>query len=344
MDTLEQILEQTRRPENLSIAGYLRFLGAATVAAEMDGHITKQLTAQSSNDMDNAINRSSRLFELPAEIRERVWRDLLISPTGFIKPFRSGLAQDSLMKYDYHVFHPRTGRYRKPWPYASGEQVQLSILFSSRRIYHECASVFWGANTFILDPNDAFLAASLRGERGLAGSFCRKVKLVQLDIDIARAISTEPAESLTTALATIEKMADPTEGSLKSITFRPVASLLGLEMAIDTVALAPIYLHQFNKTFNIFEEINKRGGLERAEVKRTVAIDIHWHEQSRVEQLQFLKDYKTQADFLLDSLALYVGGKGGKLLVDGRLCFENLDGKVEKRSHPFPLMEATAEI
>ena len=318
---------------------------------------TKMDPVTKSHSYTNAKS-GSRLLKLPPEIRVHIWCNILISSTGFIKPIFSGEIKKGkdnkyTKKIHYQEFdNDMSGRIKT-------ERVNLSIFFAKdKELYYECAFVFWRENTFILDPLKQY---GFPQALDLSTSIYRKIQHVQINFNLSHSdLLLFPVgggsrrDDIKSALATLQTIRDQDQGSLKSLTIKPLGTLVDLEIAIDAIRLGPRYelnLLEIMHSFHIFNE-----SLMGAGVKRKVEIDLCWYRMELEEQRQFCKDYENdqiicptntlanpQASSLLKYFAMYMGGSNSGLWVDGKLCYETVNGKVETRADPFLLKEAPKE-
>jgi hypothetical protein len=294
-------------------------------------------------DITKETEKNITVIGLPTEIREQIWGYLLTAHTGFIKPFRSGRRKGSKLKLDFHAVDPkpkdRYGNYTQF--YKAGEQIRLDILCTASKIYHECAYVFWQTNTFILHSDDFFMVPSLLKESGLSTSFFRNIKHVHLDIDVLRHRPT-PRDldncnrRLDRALKIAERMADPEEGTLKTLSIKPIGRLENVENVLNSfIMYGQEHMKEYQKIRSIFKGVNENRWL--AEVKRRVQIDTEWDEMTATEQRTWEKEYASVAG--TDMLGYIAEFMGDETWVNGKLCYENVEGKTERREDPFPLKD-----
>jgi hypothetical protein len=179
MDTLVIMNEFMRRLGRNGIIGHPSPMKAITTT-RLNTCITKIPAAQSHTNINTEAQSVSRLLNLPGELREKIWRNVLTSPTGFIKLLWAERKTGVTAKFHYHAInnkaHPRYGNHGI---YSRGERTRLAILYTTKQIYRECAHAFWQTNTFVLEPDDLFLVPGLLEEGRLSTSFCRKMRHVQ---------------------------------------------------------------------------------------------------------------------------------------------------------------------
>lgn len=314
---------------------------------ELNSHLANHSVTKSRNDTN--AESESRLLKLPPEIREHIWRDLLTSSTGFVKIIwgdrKTGNDEEPMIEFHFHAtnnaFHSFTG-----------ERIHLSIFFTKDiQLYHECAYTFWRANTFILEPlNPRGFPQSLdlSKENCLSTSFYRKIEHVQLNYNLSiNELLLFPndyfsrREDIRTALAALEKMADSEQGFLKSITVKPLGSLVDLEIALYSISASPRFLQNYNTILDFFGDFNERGNV--AGVKRKVEVELSWNGKTYDEQQRFKSQYQPQAMFMLSELADDMGGSNSELWVDGKLCLAYVEGKRQAGADPFSMKSLEKE-
>jgi hypothetical protein len=355
MDTAKNLTDFMRRLQKHGIKGQLGNIKAATTT-EVNWHLTNDLVTQ--NCIDTKTKMKSKLLNLPGEIRQLIWRNLLISSTGFVKPIwggDNGETNDTPM-IEVHYHAVQNDFYNHP-----EERIHLSILFTSRVLYHECANMFWGANTFLFNPlRPAGFLHTLdhSKEDWLSTSICHKIKHVQFNFNLSSnevLVFTDERshmEGIIWILAALEKMADSEQGSLKSLTVKPLDSLLDLEIALDKLYSGRAFVRRLRTIWGIFDDLNERGKV--AGVKRKVEVELLWNGKTHEEQERFRLHYGEQKDTpddqqplqatsLLSTVAQYMGGINGQMWVDGKLCFENVEGNVKRSTDPFPMKKLEKE-
>jgi hypothetical protein len=227
---------------------------------------------------------------------------------------------------------------------ATHEQIHLSILYTTRRIYHECAHVFWTTNTFILQPLDLYCAFSRPEDeaKSFSTSFFRKMQHVYLKVNIHSL--TSPNDEVERAIAVLQRMGSQ-HGSLTSLTLNPIQDLLDLELATDR-------LKGYHRPHDLVEFYAKATALctmfrplDALPIERLVDVKAGWN-GSRMDdrsQKTFLAHYQPHASILLETLAMDMAGPNGGLWVDGALCYAKTEDETFWVKNPFPVTEIEVE-
>jgi hypothetical protein len=91
------------------------------------------------------------LFDLPRELRDIIYAQVLVSPTGFLCPsiVAKGDPQSSRpVHFILIVSEPSTMIFAKDPPSVEDGIVSLSLIRTNRQIYQETSGLFWARNTF----------------------------------------------------------------------------------------------------------------------------------------------------------------------------------------------------
>jgi hypothetical protein len=323
-----------RRPRRAGIMGRFGNTAIATT-----NHLASNQVPTSSNGINTNKNRQSKLLSLPPEVRAHIWRDVLTSSTGYVKPIwgnsKTGNDGKSLIEFHYYAADNDLSHFVH-----REERIHLSILLTKDiQLYHECAYTFWKVNTFVLDPlNQHGFPQAL----DLSTSFYRKIQHVQFNFSLSQSdLLIFPVgegsrrEEIRTALAVLEKMADSAQGSLKSLTIKPVAWLVELQVLQYTVSEYPRFAKNLNTILEFFGDERKN----LAWIRRKVEIDLLWEEYTYDEQQLFHKNYQPQATDTLHQLLRFMGGPNGTMWVDGKIWFAYGEHKTLSELTPFPMKE-----
>lgn len=98
-------------------------------------------------------------FDLPRELRDVIYTEVLLSPTGYIEPVPAQARKlptnnhNIPLRFNLHIAQPST-----TWSNVRGNYVvSLSLTRTNRQIYHETAELFWARNTLYFPSPPALI-------------------------------------------------------------------------------------------------------------------------------------------------------------------------------------------
>jgi hypothetical protein len=101
-------------------------------------------------------------LDLPGEIRNKIYKYALVSPTGLVFPLINGRLRSS--EYSLYATVDRDSKDAAPQLYMNDDTLAVSLHRTCRQIYQETAGLLWSNTFYFIDPERASFHLKAMGQ------------------------------------------------------------------------------------------------------------------------------------------------------------------------------------